>query len=149
MVDTIQHIGGFHRDAHPTVVGPVEFLRDAAQPKAPFGEHLVCVLRCFAHDVEDIADEVNRHSRVEEVGHAVDEDRARLAPPFRLVERLRMDGQPEAWPGRAWIAVVLVLRGPHRLQALSEGLRVAVVAASGHPVAAGDRIPRRFGPFDR
>ena len=55
----------------------------------------------------------------------------------------------EAGAGGARVAVVLVLRRAHRLEPLGQRHRVAVVAAGGDAVAAGDGVPGGLGPLDR
>ena len=60
-----------------------------------------------------------------------------------------MQRHPEARPGRARVAVVLVLRCAHGLEPLGQRQRVAVVAARGDAVAPGGGVPRGLGPLDR
>src|SRR6266498_2642413 len=59
-----------------------------------------------------------------------------------------MDRHGETRSGRSRVAVHLIFGGPHRLESLGESQRVTVVAARGNPVAAGRRVPCRFGPFN-
>ena len=40
------------------------------------------------------------------------------------IERRGMQGEPESRPARARVAAVLVLRRPHRLELLGEGLHI-------------------------
>ena len=64
----------------------------------------------------------------------------RPLPPQRQIEHLRLERELEA---------VHVVGLPHRLQPPRHALGVAVRAARAHLVAAGDRVPRGFGPFNR
>ena len=106
------------------------------------------MLRRITHDVKDLLDELDWDAGVEQVAHGVHEDEARLAPAVRNPERVGVQGEREAWAARAGIAIVLVLARSHRLQALGERERVAVVATKRGLVAASRWVPRGFGPLD-
>jgi hypothetical protein len=73
-------------------------------------------VRCERHHRPHLGDEVGRHPSVQHVRHAVDEDVADFAPPKRLEQRLRVDGDTEPRSGGARVAVVLVFRLAHRLR---------------------------------
>lgn len=149
MVDAGQSVSVLHRHAHPEVLRPIELVGYAAQAQAALGQHLVGVLWSVATDVEHVANEFNRHPGVEEVGHRVHEHHPGVAPPPRLVERLRMYRQPEAGARGARVSVHLILRRAHRLEPLGQCHRVAVVASVGDAIAAGDGVPGGLGPLDR
>jgi len=77
--------------------------------QASLCKDLVGVLRSRPHHLKNLADERQRHFRVEKVRHRIHEDNAWVPPPERLVKRLRMHSHREAWAGSPWIAIVLVL----------------------------------------
>ena len=93
-----------------------------------FAQNLKCVLRTERHHREHPVYEVVRHTLVEQVAHAVDEDPSRLAPAKWLVEAVReqADFTGPAWPlrtfyGEAFVRLLQPARG--------EALGVAMVAA--------------------
>jgi hypothetical protein len=55
-----------------------------------------------------MADEGDRDAGVEQVAHAVDEDQPRRPPGVRQLQRLRVDGDPEAGTRGARVVIVLV-----------------------------------------
>jgi hypothetical protein len=119
------------------------------QPPGPLGQHLVGMLRRGRHGGEHPRDERRRHLGVGDVRHAVNKADPRLAPPERLGERVLVQRHAEPGPGGARVAVGLVFRLAHGLQALSQRQRIAVIAPRRDPVTPGRRIPRGFGPLDR
>jgi hypothetical protein len=62
------------------------------------------------------------------IGHAVDEHLSGLAPAQRLEQRLGVHGDAESGPGGSRVAVGLVFRLAHRLEALGQREGIAVVA---------------------
>src|SRR6266487_2138303 len=83
---------------------------------------------------------------MQQVRHRVDEDETRPDPPDRLIQRGRVNSEPEAWAGRTRVAIDLVLRRSHELQAASHRQGVAVIAPSRDPITSGRRIPGCLGP---
>jgi hypothetical protein len=62
-----------------------------------------------------VPNERNRHPRVEQIAHRVDEDDARIPPPSRGSKVVRVDGYAESWPRRTRVAIGLILGGAHSL----------------------------------
>src|SRR5216683_1616838 len=109
-VDTAELAGLLHADAHPDVLRPGQVARQPLQPSGPFGEYLVGVPRRRGHHLEHALDEINGDARVEKVAHRIDEYDSRLSPAERQTKVSFVNGNPEAWPGRARITVSLVFR---------------------------------------
>ena len=82
------------------------------------GDRLRQVSRKCETPLEDLVDKSGRDLSVEQVAHAVHEDNPRLLPPKRHAERFGMDLDAEARAAGTRVAVGLVLRVPHRLEAL-------------------------------
>src|ERR1039458_2421141 len=97
----------------------------------------------LAHHAEHASDEVERHVRMEQVAHRVDEDAPRLLPPQRLIETLRQT--PHGPVEHAILGEASVLREvtqPTR----SEARGVAMVTARGNGLTADDRPPCSVRP---
>src|SRR5690348_836279 len=114
----------------------------------PLGQNLVRMLWGVADDVKNLSDEVERDSGVEQVAHRIHEHDSRAGPPIWLSKRLGMSGYGESGSGGPRVAVVLVLRNAHGLQAFSKSEGVTVVAASGDPVAPSHGVPGCLCPLD-
>lgn len=69
VVDTKRVAGVLDTNAHPDVVGPVEFGSESGEALGALGEDLVRVPGGVGHYLEDLADEVERYLRMEEVAH--------------------------------------------------------------------------------
>lgn len=110
------------------------------------GEYLELVMRSLRHHSEGLLQEPHGNAWVKEVRHAVYEDASRLSPPERLTEFVRVQSKPEAW---AIGAVILVAGVPHRLEALRERCRVAMVAPGRDPPTPCRGVPGEVGPLDR
>lgn len=149
MVNALDHVEGLDRDAHPEVVGPVELVGDPCHPVRALRQHLVGVLRRLTNDVEDVAYEVQRHLGVEEIAHRVHEHDLRGPPAVGLIQRGRVERHRKPRSRRSRVAIVLVLLGAHRLQSLRQSQRVTIVAARGHTVTPGHRVPSDLGPLNR
>ena len=106
------------------------------------------MLGCFDHDRKHTVDELRGHSRVPQVRHAVDEDKARRMPASRQVERVLVNRDAESRAAGARIPVNLVFRIPHSLEALGEGERVAVIASGADAITSCGGVPGGFGPLD-
>ena len=108
-----------------------------------------CQCAC-CHHAPDLPDEVFVGPVLEQVRHGVDENALRLFPVKRRSERglvnVHAPGPDMALAGLARGAGVF--RHAHRLQARRHAHGVAIGAAGREHLAAGDRIPRRLGPFD-
>jgi hypothetical protein len=103
----------FDANPHPDVRRPLQLVGNARKAKRAFRQDLVGVLRRLFHHRKYVADVVNRHSCMEEVGHAVHEDQPRSLPVPWHVERFGVERHAEAGAGRLIVTIDLVadLRG--------------------------------------
>ena len=111
------------------------------------------------HDIEEMANEIERNVFVEQVAHRIDEDNPGGVPPKRIFRRLvvQKDGSVPPAPlidhlqvvgGSAGVAPSCPRPLGHRGQTFGHALGVAVRASWAHLRAPHDRVPRRLGPFD-
>src|SRR5689334_6258532 len=91
------------------------------------------------HDVKDALDVLERNVLVKKVTHRVHEYRLRLLPRERKLQHPRLQRQ---------VKPVLVIDLTHGLESFSHAFSVAVLASRADLVAAGYRVPRRFGPLN-
>ena len=102
------------------------------------------------HDHEDSTTVRVRDVAVEQVGHGIDEDHSRCAPPLRLCQTL----WPEADRERIDVVGLFIDRGQAvdvgvREASLCENTCVTVVATCTYSRATRDRVPCRICPLDR
>lgn len=136
VVNSLLVAGVLHRHPYPDVFRPRRQLGGKlGEPLVPLGQHLVDMPGRFPHHLEDLLQKVERHFLVEEVAHGVDKDQARLSPPARLIQALRVQGELKSM--REVIG-----------KALRDALSVAMFAARAHFCAARGRVPRFFRPFN-
>src|SRR6478752_5941669 len=95
MIYTMECLPGLHRDTQPEVRWPVESIGDTNSAQGPFGEHLVGVLGSARDYVQDLLDEINRHSSMEEIAHRVHEYHLGRTPCVRLGKCIRMKSHCE------------------------------------------------------
>jgi hypothetical protein len=105
--------------SHPHVGRPRQGVCESAQSSGTLGQDLVGVLWGGDHDLEDLPHEGRWDPGVEEIAHRVDEHQAWFSPAAWDIERGGVQGDPEARARGAGVAIVLVLRGAHRLESLS------------------------------
>ena len=103
-----------------------------------FGKKLITVLRRLTDGLHDLVYKLERHIGMKEVGHGADKDIAASSPMTRFVEVFGVNG---------WLEAIGVLRHPHRGEATSHGLCIAVCTSGRLLGAASDGIPCTFCPF--
>lgn len=109
------------------------------KPRRAFGQHLEGVPVGPGHDLEHLEDEVIGNISVEEIGHRIGENPARLLPLQVIAKAFRPEFEIKA----LFIGVTR-----YTAKALGEGPRVAVITARRHFGAARDRVPGCIGPLD-
>jgi len=114
-------------DAHPDIGRP--WPRPVRRTLGPLRQDLVRVLRSLRHNFPYACDKRHIHACMEKITHAVHEYQPRLTPSQRDIKRRRMNGNAESGTRGPRVAVFLVLRLSHSLQAGRKSERVAVIAS--------------------
>jgi hypothetical protein len=104
------------------------------------GQDLESMVGSFAHDSEDTLNELYRHLFMEEIAHAVHEDGPGSSPAKGLFQSICPQSQIE--PLFVWVPL-------NTTEAFCKPQGVTVFAAWRHLIAARNRVPSHFRPFDR
>ncbi len=129
----------FDGDAHPNMRRPRQTVGHSGKALRSLGEDLIDVPIGPLHRDEYVPNELVGHLSMEQVGHGVDEDAARLLPAH---------GKLEARLPEAQIEALFVMVTGNATEALGKGQRIAVIAAGRNLSTPGNRIPCRIGPLD-
>src|ERR1700683_1236353 len=126
----------------------MKFSRHLREPFGALREDLIRMLRRLGNHFENILDIANRHLRMEQVTHAINEDCAWSSPAPGEIQGVGMERPAKSGAWRPRVAIVLILGLAHRLQSFGEGEGIAAVTPWARFVASSCWIPSRLCPLD-